>query len=111
MSDSAITRFRQWWCKKPRASLLCGIGIGVITVMAGEVLIKHHRQDIRFDRLEALREKSEYHDHILNNYLVCMRDEEQPETNCIANVIQLADLNGFHDKIKGVFDDAHIPNR
>jgi hypothetical protein len=83
---------------------------GLLLGMLGKMVVQNHQQAQRYEKIDQLRSKSEYHDRILNTYLKCVRDDEQPEAICISNTIQLSDLNGYRDKIKEVFDDAQIPS-
>lgn len=103
--------FTVFWRERRTRILLVILILGFLVGQWAKDAVQRHQQQARYTQIEELRSKSEYHDRILKAYLFCVRDDREPESTCIANTIQLADLNGYRGKIKEVFDDAHIPSR
>ncbi|AYG47970.1 hypothetical protein DV532_27200 (plasmid) [Pseudomonas sp. Leaf58] len=103
--------FTVFWRERRTRILLVILILGFLVGQWAQDAVQRHQQHERYAKIEELRSKSEYHDRILKAYLFCVRDDGEPESTCIANTVQLADLNGYRSRIKEVFDDAHIPSR
>ena len=109
-SSSTMSGFKIMWQEHRVPTIILAICSALVLGVMLNDAINQYQQNARYDKIDDLRSKSAYHDKILGIYLHCVRDDKESESACITNTIQLADLNGYRDKIKGVFDDAHIPS-
>lgn len=103
--------FKIMWREFKPFAVIIAFTLVALVCVAGSALYKSHQDSAFYDKLKQLESKSEAHQMILNNFIKCMVDDAEVESNCITNTILLAEVNGYKKNIGEVFHDAGIPRK